>query len=65
VAGGARGLRGRSGDAGGPYPVGSTARLYVELSLATRIPFDDLERQDDSTIATYLELLDELNQERG
>ena len=35
------------------------SRLYVELSLATRIPFAFLEREDDATIATYLELLDQ------
>lgn len=41
---------------------GSTARLYAELSLITRIPFDVLERQDDATIATYLELIDLRNE---
>lgn len=35
------------------------ARLYVELSLATRIPFRHLELEDDATIATYLEILDD------
>lgn len=35
------------------------ARLYVELSLATRIPFAALVGEDDQTVATYLELLDE------
>lgn len=35
------------------------ARLYVELSLATRIPFAALELEDDATVATYLEILDE------
>lgn len=34
------------------------ARLYVELSLATHIPFRALQDEDDDTIATYLELLD-------
>jgi hypothetical protein len=33
----------------------------VELSLATRIPFAALLAEDDATIATYLELLDERN----
>jgi hypothetical protein len=51
---------GRAG-ARGPYPVGGTARLYAELSLATGIPFDVLERQDDATIATLLELIDARN----
>jgi hypothetical protein len=35
------------------------ARLYVELSLVTRIPFSALVLEDDATVATYLELLDE------
>jgi hypothetical protein len=50
-----------AGQAGarGPYPIGSTARLYVALSLATGIPFHQLEHEDDATIATYLELLDD------
>jgi hypothetical protein len=42
----------------GPYPVGSTARLYVELSAALQIPFAQLVTEDDATIATYLELID-------
>jgi hypothetical protein len=45
--------------AGGPYPVGSVARLYVQLALVTRIPFHQLEHEDDATIATMLELLDD------
>jgi hypothetical protein len=59
VAGRAHRLGDRHRAARGPYPVGSTARLYVELSLATRIPFEALVLEDDATIATYLELLDE------
>jgi len=35
------------------------ARLYVELSIMTHIPFRALLEETDSTIATYLELLDE------
>jgi hypothetical protein len=35
------------------------ARLYVQLALVTRIPFHQLEREDDATIATMLELLDD------
>jgi hypothetical protein len=40
------------------------SRLYVQLSLATRIPFSALAAEDDATIATYLELIDERNAER-
>ena len=49
----------RRGHAGGPYPVESISRRYVEVSLATGIPFSTLLLEDDQTIATYLELLDE------
>jgi hypothetical protein len=31
----------------------------VQLSRAVGIPFHQLEQEDDATIATYLELLDE------
>jgi hypothetical protein len=31
----------------------------VELSLVTGIPFSALEREDDATVATYLELIDQ------
>jgi hypothetical protein len=41
------------------------SRLYVELSRATRIPFAALLLEDDQTIATYLELLDEERSDDG
>lgn len=35
------------------------ARLYAELALHMRIPMAQLEAEDDETVATWLELIDE------
>jgi hypothetical protein len=39
------------------------ARLYAALALATGIPFSVLELEDDATIATLLELIDQRGEE--
>jgi hypothetical protein len=53
---------GAAGRGAGPsYPDDSPARLIAALSIRLRIPFGVLAEEDDEVIATYLDLLDEMD----